>query len=105
MPLILAGLVVIVGLGLAFWLIGNILGLVVMLVVSALVGFAADAMVRGEQLSNGWVAATAAGLVGSLVGTFLIGKFGPILFGVPVIPALVGSILVVLILAAFRRGV
>jgi hypothetical protein len=38
------------------------------------------------------------------VGTFLIGNFGPILFGVPLIPALVGSILVVLLLAVFRRG-
>ncbi len=104
MPFILAAAVVLVGICLAFWLIGNILGLIVMLLVAAVVGFAADAMVPGEQLPNGWLAATGAGLVGSLVGTFLIGQFGPVLFGVPLIPALVGSILVVLLLAVFRRG-
>lgn len=104
MPFILALAVILIGIALAFWLVGNILGLIVMLLVAGVVGFAADAMVPGEQLPNGWLAATGAGLLGSLVGTFLIGSFGPVLFGVPLIPALVGSILVVLLVAVFRRG-
>lgn len=103
MPLMIGILMLLAGTVLAFWLIGNVLGLLVMLFVAALCGFAAEAIVPGQQLAPGWLAATGAGLLGSLVGTLLLGRFGPILFGVPLVPALLGSLVVVIALA-FIRG-
>ena len=104
MQLILGVLMLLAGAALAFWLLGNVLGLLVMLFVSALVGFAAEAVVPGEQLTPGWMAATGAGLLGSLVGTLLLGRFGPVLFGVPLLPSLLGAVVVVAALALIRRN-
>jgi len=104
MPLLIGVIMLLAGTVLAFWLVGNILGFLVMLFVSALCGFAAETIVPGQQLAPGWLAATGAGLLGSLIGTLLLGRFGPILFGVPLIPALLGSLVVVLALALIRRN-
>ncbi|GMU54887.1 MAG: hypothetical protein AMXMBFR33_40330 [Candidatus Xenobia bacterium] len=103
MPRNLAALVALVGIALVYWRIGDVFGVMVVLLVAVVVGHTADALVPGERLGTWW-AATAAGLLGTLVGTLLIGSFGPILYGVPMVPSLVGAILVVLLLALFQRG-
>lgn len=104
MPLLIGVIMLLAGTVLAFWLVGNLLGFLVMLFVAALCGFAAEAVVPGQQLAPGWLAATGAGLLGSLIGTLLLGRFGPVLFGVPLIPALLGSLVVVVALALIRRN-
>ena len=71
------------------------MGFLLMLLVAALVGFAADAMVPGKQITHGWLGATGAGLIGSWLGTMMIGHVGPMLMGVPLIPALLGAVVLV----------
>lgn len=39
-----------------------------------------------------------AGLIGSAIGSKLLGEWGPILGGVPILPALIGSIILILFL-------
>ena len=88
---------------LAFWIIGNVMGFLLMLLVAALVGFAADALVPGRQIEHGWVGATGAGLIGSWLGTLMIGRFGPVLMGIPLIPALLGALVLVLVVSYVRK--
>lgn len=96
-------LMLIVGVVLAFWFIGNAMGFLLMLLVAALVGFAADALVPGRQIEHGWLGAMGAGLVGSWLGTLMIGRIGPGLMGVPLIPALLGALVLVLIVSFVRK--
>jgi uncharacterized membrane protein YeaQ/YmgE (transglycosylase-associated protein family) len=74
------------------WLAFGLLSLALHLAMAGLVGALADALVPGS-IPWGWVGAILAGLVGSWLGTLIIGRVGPILFGVPLIPAFVGALL------------
>lgn len=98
-------LMLVAGVFLAFWLVGNALGFLMMLLVAALVGLAAEALVPGKQLEHGWLGAIGAGLVGSWLGSSLLGPVGPVLMNVPLIPALVGAVLVCVLVAMLRRTV
>jgi len=71
----------------------QLIGLVLFLAVAGLVGWLADAIVPGE-LPYGWLGAIAAGLIGSFLGRLLIGPWGPAIFGIHVVPALLGAIVV-----------
>jgi len=96
-------LLLILGIWLAFWFIGNAMGFLLMLLVAALVGFTADALVPGRQIPHGWLGATGAGLIGSWLGTLLIGHVGPHLMGVPLFPAFVGALVLVLAVSFMRK--
>jgi uncharacterized membrane protein YeaQ/YmgE (transglycosylase-associated protein family) len=79
--------------------IGFAVGLLLTLLVAGLVGWAADMVVPG-RLPGGWIGAVLAGLVGGFVGRILfhaigIRDLGFGLFGVELIPAFVGAVLVV----------
>ena len=98
------GLIVLLILVILFgWLmlatIGLAIGLILTLLVAGLVGWAADAVVPGK-LPGGWVGAVLAGLIGGFVGRLLfhalgIRDLGFGLFGIELIPAFVGAVLVV----------
>ena len=96
MPVILGIVVLVVGLMLSFWVVGHAIGLVLMLFMAGLVGWLADAIVPG-RLPYGWLGAIAAGLIGSWLGTLVLGHLGPNLFGVPVIPAFVGAVILAVV--------
>lgn len=68
--------------------------------------------VVAEQLSpfdmpGGWAGAIVAGFIGAWLGEQLFGSWGPVVLGVPFIPALIGAILFVvgvgLLLKAIRK--
>ncbi len=89
-----------------FALVGSLIGLVLTLVVAGLVGLLAeritDRIVPGE-MPYGFLGAIFAGIVGSWVGALLLGRVGPVIFGIPIISALVGAIVVTLIYALLVR--
>ncbi|HYU19358.1 MAG TPA: hypothetical protein VEQ11_11760, partial [Chloroflexota bacterium] len=68
-------------------------GLMLTLFVAGLIGWAADAVVPG-RLPGGWLGAVLAGVVGGFIGHLVLGNFGPALFGVRIIPAFVGAVLI-----------
>jgi uncharacterized membrane protein YeaQ/YmgE (transglycosylase-associated protein family) len=79
----------------------GIIGLILTLVVAGLVGWAADVLIPGGTLPGGWIGAVLTGLVGGLVGGWLFHLIGIRdpgfdLFGVHLIPALVGALIVAL---------
>ena len=101
MPLLLVALLlllVVVGMSFAFHLVG----LLLMLLMSGLIGALADAVVPG-RLPGGWLGATLAGLVGSWLGALLFGRLGPSLFGIRVIPAFLGALVVAFLVAFLSR--
>lgn len=92
MPIVIIALLVILLLGFFISATLSLLGFLVMLAVAALVGALADALVPG-RLPFGWLGAIAAGLLGSWLGSLLLGRIGPDIAGIPVISALIGAMI------------
>lgn len=88
--LLIALLVLLSGL---IWLSVKLLGLVLLLGVAGVIGALADLVVPGK-LPYGWLGAIVAGLLGSFLGTLLLGAVGPRIAGIPVISAFVGAVIV-----------
>jgi len=92
MAMVVIAVLVILAISVSFWMLGGLIQLLLMLFMAGLVGWLADLAIPG-RLPYGWLGAIAAGLVGSWLGTLLIGHVGPSPFGIPIIPALVGAII------------
>lgn len=99
--LVLMLLVVLLAAG-SFVVIGWTVGLILTLVVAGFVGWAADRVVPG-RLPGGWLGSVLAGLFGGMVGAWLFRALGVHdpgfhLFGVDLIPAFVGAVLIAVLL-------
>ncbi|WP_436956798.1 GlsB/YeaQ/YmgE family stress response membrane protein [Staphylococcus sp. AS1337] len=46
-----------------------------------------------------------AGLIGSAIGSKLLGTWGPVLGGVPILPALIGAIVLILIVSIVMKAI
>jgi uncharacterized membrane protein YeaQ/YmgE (transglycosylase-associated protein family) len=100
---ILVAILVLVLLSGVIALTWGIIGLALYLFMAGLIGALADAVVPGT-LPWGWVGAVLAGLLGSWLGTLVLGHLGPSLFGVPVIPAFLGALVLAFALSALTRS-
>jgi len=94
--ILLVLLVPILAAAMMFWTAVHIIGLMLTLFVAGLVGALADAVVPG-RLPGGWIGAVLVGIVGGFVGHLLmrlvgIGDIGPTVFGVHLIPAFAGAV-------------
>ena len=90
-------LVIVLGAG-SVMAIGLTIGLPLTLIVAGLVGWAADMVVPGA-LPGGWIGAVLTGIIGGFIGAWLfkvLGIHDPgfTLFGVDLIPAFVGAVIV-----------
>ena len=90
-------LVILFGAG-SIFAIGLTVGLLLTLLVAGLVGWAADMLVPGH-LPGGWIGAVLTGILGGFVGTWLFAQLGIhdpgfTLFGVDIIPAFVGAVII-----------
>ncbi|HLH26642.1 MAG TPA: GlsB/YeaQ/YmgE family stress response membrane protein [Chloroflexota bacterium] len=105
MPLVLLAVLVILAIAVFFWMVGAVVQLLLMLFVAGLVGWLADwiiTQVMPGRHAYGWLGAIAAGLVGSWLGVGLFAmlgwhRIGPVLFSIPLLPALVGAIVLAVI--------
>lgn len=107
--LLLVLLVIVLGAG-SVLAVGFTVGLLLTLVVAGLVGWAADLVVPG-RVPGGWLGAVLAGLIGGFIGSWLfrlVGIHDPgfHLFGIDLIPAFVGAVVLAFALQIFgsRRG-
>ena len=66
------------------------MGFIIMIIVGGLIGWLAGAIL-GKDIPGG--------LIGSFIGGKLLGTWGPVLGGVPIIPALIGAIVLILIVS------
>jgi uncharacterized membrane protein YeaQ/YmgE (transglycosylase-associated protein family) len=94
-------LAIIAGISL-FSILGGIVGLVIYLAIAAVIGFVADLIVPGNT-PYGVIGAILAGVVGTWVGQLIFGLFG--LGGIPIVPAIVGAVIVTFIYSAASRQV
>jgi uncharacterized membrane protein YeaQ/YmgE (transglycosylase-associated protein family) len=74
----------------------DLLGLLVLLVVAAIAG-ACGELIAGGKVPGGWIGSMIAGLIGAWLGGMLL-RFGPVIGGIQVIPAILGAALFVLVL-------
>jgi uncharacterized membrane protein YeaQ/YmgE (transglycosylase-associated protein family) len=100
--LILLALIVLFLLSAMIWFTAGLIALGLHLLVAGLVGAAADAIAPGK-LPWGWVGAILAGLLGSWLGVMLVGSRGPHLFGVPIVQAFIGALILAFAVSAVRR--
>ncbi|MDC0745468.1 GlsB/YeaQ/YmgE family stress response membrane protein [Polyangium mundeleinium] len=99
MLLIVAALVV------GIWATFSVFGVLVTLAIAAVVGWIADQIVPG-RLPYGWAGAMVAGLLGSWVGSLLFGHVGPTVARIPIIPGILGAVLVALVVQfLMKRGI
>ena len=106
--LILILLVLVAGAGI--WVTVGLIGLAMTLLVAGVIGWAADQIIPG-RLPGGWLGAVLAGILGGFVGHLVfgllnIGRIGPIVFGIDVVPAFVGAVIIAIVaeMLTTRRG-
>jgi len=80
-------------------------GFIVLLIVAAIVGAVAEAL-AGVKVGAGWVGTIIVGLIGAWIGSVLF-RIGPLIGGVYLISAILGSFVLVLLLKMItaRRAV
>lgn len=82
------------------------MGFIIMIIVGGLIGWLAG-VILGKDIPGGILGNIIAGLIGSALGSKILGTWGPVLGGVPIIPALIGAIVLIfvisLILKALRK--
>jgi len=94
---LLAGLVILaLVLGAFTWLTFTLIGFLLTLFVAGLVGWAADAVIPG-RLPGGWIGAVLAGIVGGFIGTLALGRIGPTIFDINIIPAFIGAAVIAVV--------
>ncbi|HEY9790183.1 MAG TPA: GlsB/YeaQ/YmgE family stress response membrane protein [Candidatus Obscuribacterales bacterium] len=76
----------------------SILGFIFFIIVAAICAWIAEAIVPG-RIPGGFLASAIVGIIGAWIGTALMGHMGPDLAGVPLLPAIVGSAVLVFLLA------
>jgi uncharacterized membrane protein YeaQ/YmgE (transglycosylase-associated protein family) len=81
----------------------DILGFLIFMVVAAVCAWIADLIVPGT-IPGGFLAAAVVGVIGAWMGTAIFGSFGPELGGVSVLPAIIGSGILIFVLALVARG-
>ncbi|MBO0432702.1 GlsB/YeaQ/YmgE family stress response membrane protein [Enterococcus sp. DIV0660C] len=78
------------------------MGFIWSLIIGGIIGAVAGAITK-KGSSMGIIANIAAGLVGSALGQWLLGSWGPSLAGMAIIPSIVGAVILVLIVSFFVR--
>lgn len=96
------GLLLIVLLFVVIKVLGNLLGLAVMVGIGCGIGLLSES-IYPSPFNNGRLSATAIGLTGALVGNAIFGAWGPSLAHVYLVPALIGALIVSAILRAKVR--
>jgi len=82
----------------------TILGFILYLIVAAACAWLAEYMVPGT-IPGGFLTSAIVGIIGAWIGVSLLGALGPSLGGVPLLPAIIGSALLVFISSLFARRV
>lgn len=77
---------------------------ILMIIIGGLIGWLAGAIL-GKDIPGGIFGNIIAGLIGSAIGSKLLGMWGPIIGGVPILPALIGAIILILIVSFILKAI
>lgn len=81
----------------------EILMFIFYVIIAAVCAWIAAALVPGG-IPGGFLAAAVVGVIGAWMGTALMGSVGPSLAGVPLLPAILGSAVLVFLFYLVARG-
>ena len=81
----------------------TILTFILFLIVAAACAYLGELLVPGT-IPGGFFSSAIVGIIGAWVGSSVMGSFGPTLAGVALVPCILGSAIVVLLLALVSRG-
>jgi uncharacterized membrane protein YeaQ/YmgE (transglycosylase-associated protein family) len=81
----------------------GIIGFILYLIVAAFCAWIADYIVPGT-IPGGFIVAAIFGILGAWLGTSLMGAVGPSLAGVSLLPAIIGSAIVIFLISLIGRG-
>lgn len=73
------------------------------LIVGGILGWLAS-LITGKDVPGGVIGNIIAGIIGSWVGSKLLGSFGPVIGGYAIIPALIGAIILIFIVSFLLRA-
>ncbi|WP_377520363.1 GlsB/YeaQ/YmgE family stress response membrane protein [Priestia megaterium] len=73
-----------------------------MLIVGGIIGWLAS-LITGRDVPGGIIGNIIAGFVGAWLGGLILGDWGPVIGGFVIIPAIIGSIILVLIVSFIMR--
>ena len=74
------------------------------LIVGGILGWLAS-LITGKDVPGGVIGNIIAGIIGSWVGSKLLGSFGPVIGGYAIIPALIGAIILIFIVRFLLRAI
>ncbi|MBJ8325754.1 GlsB/YeaQ/YmgE family stress response membrane protein [Streptococcus pacificus] len=77
------------------------MGLIWSLIVGGIIGAIAGAITK-KGGSMGLVANIVAGLLGSSIGQWLLGSWGPSLAGMAIIPSVIGAVILVVVVSKLK---
>ncbi|MBU8753574.1 GlsB/YeaQ/YmgE family stress response membrane protein [Priestia megaterium] len=75
-----------------------------MLIVGGIIGWLAS-LITGRDVAGGIIGNIIAGFIGAWLGGLIFGDWGPVVGGFAIIPAIIGSIILVLIISFILRKV
>ncbi|MFS0907139.1 GlsB/YeaQ/YmgE family stress response membrane protein [Priestia aryabhattai] len=75
-----------------------------MLIVGGIIGWLAS-LITGRDVPGGIIGNIIAGFIGAWLGGLILGNWGPVVGGFAIIPAIIGSIILVLIVSFILRKV
>ncbi|RIM74738.1 GlsB/YeaQ/YmgE family stress response membrane protein [Staphylococcus xylosus] len=78
------------------------MGFILMIIVGGIIGWLAGTIL-GKDIPGGIIGNIIAGLIGSAIGSRLLGTWGPVLGGVPILPVLIGAIVLILIVSLVMK--
>ncbi|MGG0463240.1 GlsB/YeaQ/YmgE family stress response membrane protein [Priestia aryabhattai] len=73
-----------------------------MLIVGGIIGWLAS-LITGRDVPGGIIGNIIAGFIGAWLGGLILGNWGPVVGGFAIIPAIIGSIILVLIVSFVMR--
>lgn len=79
------------------------MGFIWALIIGGIIGWLAG-LLMGRDVPGGVIGNIIAGFVGAWIGSLLLGDWGPEAGGFYIIPAIIGSIVVVLVVGFLFRG-
>ncbi|MBB6637867.1 GlsB/YeaQ/YmgE family stress response membrane protein [Cohnella thailandensis] len=78
-------------------------GLLLSIAMAILIGIIGDALVR-SRMPGGVFGSMIAGFAGAWLGILLLGAWGPVIAGFPIIPSIIGSALFVFLLGMLGQA-
>ncbi|MBD8007601.1 GlsB/YeaQ/YmgE family stress response membrane protein [Bacillus norwichensis] len=74
------------------------MGFLLYLIVGGIIGWLAG-LILGKDVPGGIIGNIIAGIIGAWLGGALFGNWGPMMAGIPIVPALIGAVILVLVLS------